>query len=241
MLNLKIGTISGKSFLREMTSDERAWLLSQLTHRKSRFRWIAANELGKYQVKESIEPLILALQDNHWLVRLHAAKALGKIGDKRALESLKQSLQDNCPYVRRRVIVSLGKIGDESVIHLLLRIILIDESMLFYISNALNNFMGQYAAYALINASRGSERKWKSNPYLNLLGRFTPILAFVLRFSDDNLRSFIVIKMLGACGDARASKVLEWFATYSRNRNFRKFAYQALGQIQCRAFEKYLP
>src|SRR5690349_1873065 len=112
MLNLKIGSISGRPILREITFGEKQGLLNLLKHRKSRLRWNAANEIGKYKITEGVDALIFALHDSHWLVRLHAAKALGKIGDRNALQPLKEQLKDDCPYVQRRVIVALGKVGD---------------------------------------------------------------------------------------------------------------------------------
>jgi HEAT repeat protein len=240
MLNLKIGSVSGKSLLREITIAEKQWLINLLTHRKSRLRWSAANELGKYKIKEGIDALILALQDNHWLVRLHAVKALGRIGDKKVLASIIERLHDNCPYVRRRVIVSIGQLGDESIIPILLKMVQKDKSVKFYVSNALSNLMGHYAVSALIKASCENERIWESG--LDRTGSYllTPALRFLLKFSSGSFRETI-IKALGDYGNESALKDLEWFSSYPRNMIIRKHAHQAFGKIQCRKFEKYLP
>jgi HEAT repeat protein len=240
MLNLKIGSISGKSLLREITIDEKQWLINLLTHRKSRLRWSAANELGKYKIREGVDGLILALQDNHWLVRLHVVKALGRIGDKKALAYIIERLHDNCPYVRRCAIVSIGQLGDESIIPILLNIVQKDRSMEFYVSNALSNLMGHYAVFALIKASCENERIWKSGLSRTGSSLLTPTLRFLLKFSSGSFRETI-INVLGNYGNESALKDLEWFASYPRNMIIRKYAHQAFGKIQCRKFEKYLP
>jgi len=169
---------------------------------------------------------------------LHAAKALGKTGNRKALEPLKERLKDDCPYVQRRVIVALGKLGDESVIPLLLNAIQADEKMLFYVLNALSNFMGNYAAFGLIKASRENTKIWKSSSSLIKVNLLSPTLLFLLKlgYFKEN-----IIKALGDYGDEGALKDLEWLAMNSRNRFIRQYAYQSFGKIQCRKFEKYIP
>ncbi len=152
-LNLKLGYVSGRPVIREMTSSEKKWLLNLVTHRQSRWRWSAANEIGKQNIKEGVDLLIPALKDIHWLVRLHAAKALGKIGNEKAVAPLKESLNDNCLYVRRHVIVALGKIGDKSIIPFLLRVVQADKKMWGYVEEALSNFIDRRVTYYFIRAA----------------------------------------------------------------------------------------
>jgi hypothetical protein len=62
--------------------------------------------------KPAVKPLIVALKDNHPLVRRHAAEALGGIKDPRAVEPLIAALKDSDSLIRRHVVKALGKIGD---------------------------------------------------------------------------------------------------------------------------------
>ena len=70
--------IDGRLVTKELTDEEYDVLLSLLTHWKVLLRWSAADQLGKIGDPRATEPLIAALKDSHWLVRLHAAKALGR-------------------------------------------------------------------------------------------------------------------------------------------------------------------
>lgn len=65
-------------------------------------RAIAASKLGapKFQHLASVDPLIVALQDEAWEVRAAAAKSLGRIGDRRAIDPLQPLLRDNNSLVR---------------------------------------------------------------------------------------------------------------------------------------------
>lgn len=60
----------------------------------------------------AVEPLIHALQDERWDVRRKAAWALGNIGDHRATEPLVHALQDEYPDVREEAAWALGTLGD---------------------------------------------------------------------------------------------------------------------------------
>ena len=72
-----------------------------------RIRLLAAETLGKINVKQIRKPLIEALKDGEWRVRQQAAKTLGKLGDKLALEPLIEILQDEEYGVRYRAVVAL--------------------------------------------------------------------------------------------------------------------------------------
>jgi hypothetical protein len=64
--------------------------------------------VGKY----ALEPLLRALTDRDWEVRMNAADHLGDIGDVRAVEPLMLRLKDEDDKVRTSAAKSLGKIGD---------------------------------------------------------------------------------------------------------------------------------
>lgn len=63
-----------------------------------------------------MEPLINALKDEDWQVRVWAAEALGKMGDNRGVEPMIQDLKDEDSDVRMGAARSLGNIGDERAV-----------------------------------------------------------------------------------------------------------------------------
>ena len=73
--------------------------------------------------KPAVKPLIVALKDNHPLVRRHAAEALGGIKDPRAVEPLIAALKDSDSLIRRHVVKALGKIGDPRAIKPLIAVL----------------------------------------------------------------------------------------------------------------------
>ncbi len=102
------GWVQGKRVIKPASFDSYCdKLVELLGHRKSRLRWIAADQLGKLQQRKAVESLIGTLDDEHWLVRLHGAKALGRIGDSRAIQPLIEVSTDQNSFVRRRVITAL--------------------------------------------------------------------------------------------------------------------------------------
>jgi len=72
----------------------------------------AAGALGQVGSRKGVQPLVQALTDPEWSVRLHSAKALGQIGQKKhATEALLAALDDREDLVRREVAVALAKLG----------------------------------------------------------------------------------------------------------------------------------
>src|SRR5678815_3580228 len=64
-------------------------------------------------------PLIDALGNQDWIVRMHAAKALGRLKDVRAIEPLVPLLQDKVKAVREEATIALAEIGDAALPSLL--------------------------------------------------------------------------------------------------------------------------
>lgn len=77
---------------------------------KNNIRETAIRAIGK--IKEpSIEPFILALKNNNWVVRRFAAETLGNIGDKRAIDHINKILSDEMKEVKKAAIEALEKLG----------------------------------------------------------------------------------------------------------------------------------
>jgi len=89
-------------------------LIKALSYRKdSAVRQAAAMALGEIKDASAVEPLIIALKDEHGHVRELSARALGQIGDARAVEPLIAVLSgQDYEYVREAAAEALGKIGD---------------------------------------------------------------------------------------------------------------------------------
>ena len=71
----------------------------------------AAEALGQLGDKRAVDPLIKALSDDHYWVRLSAAMALGQLGDKRAVDPLIMVLSDDYSGVRKAAKAALKKLG----------------------------------------------------------------------------------------------------------------------------------
>ena len=93
----------------ESKEDDVNSLIAVLKHKKdSRVRAKAVEALGKIRDARVVEPLMQALNDEHWDVRRKAAWALGNIGDVRGVEPLIQALKDEYSDVRRQAARSLA-------------------------------------------------------------------------------------------------------------------------------------
>ena len=84
-------------------------------------RQVAAKALREIGDERAVDPLIKALKDGNWAIRLFAARALGKIGGKRTAEPLIRALKDRNRFVRRTAAEALGQIGDERAVDPLIK------------------------------------------------------------------------------------------------------------------------
>ena len=88
-------------------------LISALGYVKdAEVRRSAAAALWEIGDARAVEPLIAALKDEVYVVRINAIKALGKIGDPRAVVPLISVLKDRDTNVRIDAAEALGMIGD---------------------------------------------------------------------------------------------------------------------------------
>jgi hypothetical protein len=93
-------------------SDTVAPLLEVLKNENRLVREQAVKALGA-KGEAAVPPLLGALSDPDWHVRMGVSIALRIIGDERAVEPLIQLLSDENRFVRREVVKSLGRFGDE--------------------------------------------------------------------------------------------------------------------------------
>jgi HEAT repeat protein len=229
------GWLNGRRILDQGTVDLYcAKLIELLSHRKLRLRWIAADQLGKIGKRYATEPLIAAISDSHWLVRLHAAKALGRIGDPRAIEPLVRAFKDENKSVRSRVVTALGHFGDDERAFQVLASALNDPSKVVRACAAagLSETTHPHAIQLLAEAVRdeSADVSWRAVVGLQRQGvaAIEPLLA--LLSEKDSGILYRVIKTLGNVGDSRAGEALEMFLQHPDGR-VRWRARFALSQI----------
>jgi HEAT repeat protein len=84
-------------------------------------RVTAAQALGEMGDLRAVEPLVVALGDQHLYVRAYAAESLAELGDARAVEPLICALGDEVPFVRAHAAQALGELGDARAVGALLK------------------------------------------------------------------------------------------------------------------------
>lgn len=88
----------------------------------------AARALGKIGDPRAVEPLIVALKDEAYMVRSGAASALGEISDPRAVDPLIEALSDDEWVVLGSVATALGEIGDPKAVDPLIEALEYEDS-----------------------------------------------------------------------------------------------------------------
>jgi HEAT repeat protein len=84
---------------------------------RDRFRWSAANSLGKLGYESIINPLVKLLKDDFADIRQISAEALGNIGSETAVQPLVSALvNDKDNRVRELSAIALGKIKSKSAL-----------------------------------------------------------------------------------------------------------------------------
>jgi HEAT repeat protein len=81
-------------------------------------RKLAAEALGKIGDAGAIPALLIAVEDNHSVVRNAVADALGKVGDASVMPALMTMLKDESVEVRQTAAVALGELGGHNNIPL---------------------------------------------------------------------------------------------------------------------------
>jgi HEAT repeat protein len=148
-----------------------------------------------------LAPLITALVNRDWIVRMHAAKALGKIKDSDAIEPLIPLLQDKVKAVREEATAALAAIGDEALPSLV---------------EALNQseWLVRLHAVEALGKMRSPEA-------------VEPLLSALFNDHDQAVREDVV-RALGQVGDGRA---VEFLMIVMKEPGLRPLAVEALGQI----------
>jgi len=161
-------------------------------------------------------PLILALQDRDWNVRLGAAEALGKIRDVRAIDPLIQTLEDEDEDVRKSAAEALGNIGGTRAIEPLIQTLKdIKRSVRKSAAEALAK-IGEPVVEPLIHAMDDEDEhvrlgaSWVLGEVRDI--RATESLLHALKDENFDIQNFDIplsaAEALGKIGDKRAVEPL---------------------------------
>ncbi|MDF2459683.1 MAG: uncharacterized protein K0S79_2099 [Nitrospira sp.] len=161
----------------------------------------ASSVLASIADERVLDPLIGALGNSDWIVRMHAAKALGRIKAPSTIDPLIPLLQDKVKAVREEVAVALAEIGDAALSSLL---------------DALQHpewlvRLHAVEALARMRSPRAVE----------------PLLWTLFNDADQAIREDVV-RALGLIGDSRAT---EYLVNVMNEPRLRTLAVEALGQI----------
>jgi HEAT repeat protein len=161
----------------------------------------ASSVLASIADERVIDPLIGALANSDWIVRMHATKAVGRIKSAIAIDPLIPLLQDKVKAVREEAAVALAEIGDAALSSLL---------------DALKHpewlvRLHAVEALARMRSPRAVE----------------PLLWVLFNDTDQAVREDVV-RALGQIGDSRATAFL---VTAMKEPRLRTLAVEALGLI----------
>jgi HEAT repeat protein len=146
-------------------------------------------------------PLVDALGNQDWIVRMHAAKALGRIKDARAIEPLIPLLHDKVKAVREEATMALTEIGDAAL-----------PSLLAALKHP--EWLVRLHAVEALGKSRSANA-------------VEPLLWSLFNDQDQAIREDVV-RALGQLGDPRA---MEFLMTAMKEPGLRPLAVEALGRI----------
>lgn len=161
----------------------------------------ASSVLASIADERVLAPLIAALGNQDWIVRMHATKALGRIKNPSAIEPLIPLLQDKVKAVREEATVALAAIGNAALPSLLEALKHPEWLVRLHAVEALGKMRSPAAV--------------------------EPLLSALFNDHDQAIREDVV-RALGQVGDGRA---VEFLVTVMKEPGLRPLAVEALGHI----------
>jgi HEAT repeat protein len=161
----------------------------------------ASSILASIAVVRVLAPLMTALNNKDWIVRMHAAKALGRIKNPDSIEPLIPLLQDRVKAVREEATAALAAIGDAAI-----------PSLLSALTHS--DWLVRLHAVEALGKMRSAEA-------------VEPLLSVLFNDHDAAVRED-AIRALGQIGDGRA---FDFLVTIMKEPGLRPLAVEALGQL----------
>jgi HEAT repeat protein len=161
----------------------------------------ASSVLALIADERVLMPLIDAVRNRDWIVRMHAAKALGRIKDARAIEPLIALLQDKVKAVREEATMALAEMGNDAL-----------PSLLAALKHP--EWLVRLHAVEALGRSGSADA-------------VEPLLWVLFNDQDQAIREDVV-RALGQLGDGRA---IDFLVTVMKEPGLRPLAVEALGMI----------
>ncbi|MBH0200829.1 MAG: HEAT repeat domain-containing protein [Nitrospira sp.] len=157
-----------------------------------------------------LAPLITALHNSDWIVRMHAAKALGRIRNAEAVEPLIPLLHDKVKAVREEAAAALAAIGDAAISSLLKALQHEDWLVRLHAVESLGKAHSKQAVEPLLSVLFNDRDSAVREDAVRALGEIGDPQAVDYLFTamrEPGLRT-VAVEALGRIGDRRAVPVL---------------------------------
>lgn len=157
-----------------------------------------------------LDPLITALRNHDWIVRMHAAKALGRIKQASAVEPLVPLLQDSVKAVREETALALAAIGDAAIPSLLAALTHGEWLVRLHAVEALGKTKSPAAVEPLLSALFNDSDTAVKEDVIRALGQIGDARAweFLVQVMKEPALRPLAVEALGQIGDRRAVPVL---------------------------------
>jgi len=170
----------------------------------------ASTVLATIADERVLAPLIDALRNRDWIVRMHAAKALGRIRHPTAVEPLIPLLQDAVKAVREETSVALAAIGDAAIPSLLAALTHQEWLVRLHAVEALGKTKSPAAVEPLLSALFNDADTAVKEDAIRALGQIGDgrALEFLIHVMKEPGLRPLAVEALGLIGDRRAVPVL---------------------------------
>jgi len=167
----------------------------------------AASILATIADEQVYEPLLSALLNPNWIVRMSAAKGLTRLKDARAIDTLIVVLQDKVPAVREEACRTIQAIGEASISPLLKKLQDPNWRIRLRAVEALSLLKPQAAVAPLMNLVANDSDSAVRQDAIRALGEIGDTHAIPLLL-DSLTTPSLQLKAIEALGDLRASEAL---------------------------------
>ena len=181
-----------------------------LSWKDTNIQELASSILSHIADSRVLDPLINALGNTNWIVRMHAAKALGRVKDPKAAEPLCPLLHDKVKGVREECVQALTQLGDAGVPFLLEGLKHEEWIVRLHAIEALGNMKSSQGVEALLYVlfnDRDSAVRVDAARALGNIGNPQAVEHLITAMRQKDLRP-VAIEALGKIADTRAVQAI---------------------------------